>query len=103
MDKDHIHIAHALTGGPAKSAGIPNMAYIWERGTPLEKATPIPLVDPLAPVLEEVLVHEMRVVPICLTLAVGGASRQPTKRRIENPSLRSSDYLEARIRVVIPT
>ncbi|MBE3042032.1 S9 family peptidase [Candidatus Bathyarchaeota archaeon] len=41
LDKDHILIAHALTGGPANPAGMPTTAYIWERGTPLEEATPV--------------------------------------------------------------
>ncbi|PKS05729.1 hypothetical protein jhhlp_007558 [Lomentospora prolificans] len=41
LDQDHILIIHALTGGPTNEIGWPTTAYIWERGTPLEEATPV--------------------------------------------------------------
>ncbi|SPO07435.1 related to uric acid-xanthine permease [Cephalotrichum gorgonifer] len=41
LDQDHILIIHALTGGPTNAIGWPTTAYIWERGTPLEEATPV--------------------------------------------------------------
>lgn len=41
LDQDHLLIIHALFGGPTNEIGWPTTAYIWERGTPLEDATPI--------------------------------------------------------------
>ena len=41
LDRDHILIIHALTGGPTNNIGWPTTAYIWERGTPLEEAKPV--------------------------------------------------------------
>lgn len=41
LDLDHILIVQSLTGGPETIGGYPATAYIWERGTPLEEATPV--------------------------------------------------------------
>lgn len=41
LDRDHILIIHALTGGPTNHIGWPATAYIWQRGTPLEEARPV--------------------------------------------------------------
>lgn len=41
LDEDHVLINQGLTGGPTNEIGEPTAAYIWERGTPLEEATPV--------------------------------------------------------------
>jgi prolyl oligopeptidase len=41
LDLDHILIAYTRDGEPTTTAGYPTTAYLWERGTPLEAATPI--------------------------------------------------------------
>jgi prolyl oligopeptidase len=41
LDLDHILIAYSRDGDPMTVGGYPSTVYIWERGTPLDAATPV--------------------------------------------------------------